>query len=43
MWETKQLLVATDFYSLGNNTMEVNGYRQLLGWTEFSFLGELSL
>ncbi len=28
---TKQLMVAIDFYSIFNHTMEVNGYQQLFG------------
>ncbi len=28
---TKQLMVAIDFYSIFNHTMEVNGYHQLFG------------
>ncbi len=32
MWETKQLLVAIDFHSLPQNTVEVNGYQQLFGY-----------
>ncbi len=43
MLVTKQLLVAIDFHSLEKNNMEVNGYGQLFGYPEFSFLGELSL
>ncbi len=31
MLVTKQLTVAIDFYSMENNTMEVNGYHQLIG------------
>ncbi len=31
MLVTKQLTVAIDFHSMENNTMEVNGYRQLIG------------
>ncbi len=32
MLVTKQLTVAIDFYSMENNYMEINGYRQLFGY-----------
>ncbi len=32
MLVTKQLTVAIHFYSMENNYMEVNGYRQLFGY-----------
>ncbi len=36
MLVTKQLTVAIDFHSMGKNTMEVSGYRQLFGYQHSS-------
>ncbi len=32
MWVTEQLTVAIDFSGMDENTMEVNGHRQLFGY-----------